>query len=143
MNLHVIICGHGKFASGLQGALHLLTKIPSNWSFIDFKEGMSDEQLKKQISDIVSINPNDQYLFFTDLLGGTPFKVTSSIAFKKENMAVVTGCNLASLLEIMYASYDSIETLADAVVNNSKKATVYFKLEDDLEENVDQKSDGI
>ncbi|KRL99021.1 PTS sugar transporter subunit IIA [Liquorilactobacillus satsumensis] len=121
--IEVIISGHGKFASGVQGALKLLTKIPKTWHFCDFKEGMSDSDLKTIFEDIIKNNSNSECLFFTDLVGGTPYKVAATIAYGKKKITVVAGCNLGSLLEAIYSNFSTANEFGEALVEISKKGT--------------------
>ena len=70
--LGIILCGHGGFATGL-------------------------EQAMKQI-----LGEQPQFIvFLTDLLGGTPFRVASTLAMQKPGSEVITGTNLQLLLEMV------------------------------------------
>ncbi|EFZ5788001.1 PTS N-acetylgalactosamine transporter subunit IIA, partial [Shigella flexneri] len=43
----------------------------------------------------------DGIVFLTDLLGGTPFRVASTLAMQKPGCEVITGTNLQLLLEMV------------------------------------------
>ena len=55
--VQVIVTGHGTFADGFKGALHLLASVPDNWSFVNFSEGMSDKQLQAKFETILGSDP--------------------------------------------------------------------------------------
>ncbi len=126
--VQVIITGHGTFAEGFEGALHLLATVPDNWSFVNFKEGMSDEQLQAEFEKILGTDPQPT-LFFTDLAGGTPYKVAATLAAKHPQLAVVAGCNLGSLLESVFSDYEDANVYADAILASAKQGVQKFTLD--------------
>lgn len=94
----IIITGHGKFGSGLKTSLDL---IVGNFDFVksvDFTEDKSPEALKEEIKTFVKDTDNKVYLF-TDLVGGTPFKVSSELTLEHSNVEVFCGTNLPMLVE--------------------------------------------
>ncbi|WDF82765.1 PTS sugar transporter subunit IIA [Lacticaseibacillus pabuli] len=143
-NVRLIISGHGKFATGLKGAIALLAKAPDNWQFVDFSEGMSDSDLQSKFEAIIAQDADAETLFFTDLAGGTPYKVAATLANGKKNMSVIAGCNLASLLEIIYSNVDTADALADTMIDISHKAIDKFELAAATPDQSDSdESDGI
>jgi len=143
--INLIVSGHGGFASGMQAALHLLSAIPDNWSFIDFKESMSDKDLQKEFENVLNDKPDQQFVMFTDLAGGTPFKVAAALSYSNDNIQTVAGCNLASLLESIYSTYDSANDMAEKLVSISKQGTQHFIMDDSnsTSSDKDEESDGI
>ncbi|GAA0860940.1 PTS sugar transporter subunit IIA [Paraclostridium tenue] len=94
----IIITGHGNFASGLKSSLDL---IVGNYDFIkvvDFTENKNPEELKNDIKSIIDKCSNNELYIFTDLAGGTPFKVSSELALNN-NIKVFCGTNLPMLIE--------------------------------------------
>lgn len=136
-----IITGHGMFASGFEGAIKLLAGKQLNMKFIDFKEGMSEGNLRDEF--LKSLN-NEPTLFFTDLIGGTPYKEAAKIAYESNNVLVVAGCNLASLLETTFNSYNSLEEYANDLITVTKDSVELFELDDKSStESDDDSEDGI
>ncbi|WP_270941752.1 PTS sugar transporter subunit IIA [Romboutsia lituseburensis] len=117
----IIITGHGKFASGLKTSLDL---IVGNYDFvkpIDFTEEKSPENLKSEIKTFVE-SIEDKVYIFTDLVGGTPFKVSSELTLEYSNIEVLCGTNLPMLVEAtmmvsLGCDLDS-ESIKDAGVNS-------------------------
>lgn len=117
----IIITGHGKFASGLKTSLDL---IVGNYDFvkpIDFIEEKSPESLKSEIKTFVE-SIEDKVYIFTDLVGGTPFKVSSELTLEHSNIEVLCGTNLPMLVEAtmmvsLGCDLDS-ESIKDAGVNS-------------------------
>lgn len=135
-----IITGHGKFATGLQSSLELLAGPQDSMTFIDFSEGMTDDQLIDQLKRAISASPT---LIFTDLVGGTPYNEASKIAFDHRHVAVVAGCNLSSLLEALFSDYSSLLDYAQSFVNITKKTAQKLDLTLSSQEMVINEEDGI
>lgn len=82
--LSIILTGHGGFASGMEKAMKQILGEQSQFIAIDFQ-----------------LDCEDGIVFLTDLLGGTPFRVASTLAMQKPGCEVITGTNLQLLLEMV------------------------------------------
>ncbi|MEF9991763.1 MAG: PTS sugar transporter subunit IIA [Romboutsia sp.] len=94
----IIITGHGKFGSGLKNSLDL---IVGNYDFVktvDFIQEKSPDFIKEEITTFVKEAEGKVYIF-TDLVGGTPFNVSSELALDNSNLEVLSGTNLPMLVE--------------------------------------------
>ncbi|WP_412989180.1 PTS sugar transporter [Pediococcus siamensis] len=142
MKITTVITGHGNYASGIKSSLLLLSSLPANYCFVDFVEDMTPDQLAKKLLSVVKAN--SECVFFTDLLGGTPYKEAAKLSVNNDKYEVVTGCNLGSLLETTYNSYQNVSDYANDLVNTSKQGTQLFVLSnDDLFEEKTDFEDGI
>jgi len=137
-----IVTGHGKFASGFEGAIELLAGKQDNMIFINFENNMSELDLSQDIEKNID---NEPILIFTDLIGGTPYKEAAKLSYKTTNIMVVSGCNLASLLETTFNRYDSLEDYANDLVKITKNSVEIFKMDDNdsVDEDVNDFNDGI
>lgn len=138
----IIVIGHGNFASGIRSSLELFVGKQNPDYFIDFTKEMSVNELNRKIS--VQIN-DEEIILFTDLLGGSPYKESAKIAYKNNNVGVVTGCNLSSLLETTYKDYKCKEDLMNDLVQISKRTAQVFQRDDVMKETEKKEdfSDGI
>ena len=130
----IIITGHGNFATGLKSSLDL---IVGNYDFIeavDFTEEKSPEYLKKEIIDLIKKSKNKVYIF-TDLAGGTPFKVSSELTLDFVNVEVLCGTNLPMLVEsTMMESLGcevDIDLIKEAGINSIKPKTTKIEFVED------------
>ena len=82
-------------------------------------EGMSADELKQKI--LLAISNEEEVLILSDLLGGSPFKVSSTIMGENpaKTMNVLSGLNLAMLMEAVFAR---MAHSFDEVVNKSVAA---------------------
>ena len=100
--LGIILCGHGGFASGLEHAMKQILGEQTQFVAIDFPQESTTALLTSQLSDAINLlDPGQDIVFLTDLLGGTPFRVASTLAMQKKGCEVITGTNLQLLLEMV------------------------------------------
>ncbi|HEM3670029.1 TPA: PTS sugar transporter subunit IIA [Streptococcus suis] len=123
--IKVIVVAHGQFASGIFTSLKLIAGEVENIEAIDFSEGMSAQELKARIKS--AILGEREVLILTDLLGGTPFKVSVELATeqKEQNVVVLSGLNLAMILEANFSRLtDDLEQLVGKLITTSKDGIV-------------------
>lgn len=78
--LSIILTGHGGFASGMEKAMKQILGEQSQFIAIDFPETSSTALLTSQLEEaIAQLDCEDGIVFLTDLLGGTPFRVASTL----------------------------------------------------------------
>ena len=95
----IIITGHNNFASGILSSLTMIAGAKDNVFAVDFLSDDNDESLESKFNKIISDNKDSEILFVCDLMGGTPFKVASKLAFTNDSYEVVTGINLGGLID--------------------------------------------
>lgn len=128
MNTIIIVSGHGKYATGMKSSFELIAGPHDNFNFIDFTEEDSEKTLKEKYNNVINENMNSSVLFFCDIMGGTPFKAAALISNDNDNMEVIAGCNLASLIEASFQKHCmDIRELAEVVINSSINSTCLFK----------------
>lgn len=124
----IVITGHGRFASGIQSAVELLGGPNENLYYADFLESDTESDLMKKLEKIVERGRQSEILFFCDLIGGTPYKVSAQLSYFNEHYEVVAGCNIGSLLEVLFIKdRKSAKQLAQEIVSTSKKVTAMFE----------------
>ena len=100
--LGIILTGHGGFASGMEKAMKQILGEQSQFIAIDFPETSTTALLTSQLEQAVAeLDPQGDIVFLTDLLGGTPFRVASTLAMQRPGSEVITGTNLQLLLEMV------------------------------------------
>ena len=95
----IIITGHNNFASGILSSLTMIAGVKDNVYAVDFLSSDNDNTLEDKFNKIISDNKDSEILFVCDLMGGTPFKVASKLAFTNNSYEVVTGINLGGLID--------------------------------------------
>ncbi|TMX44555.1 PTS galactosamine/N-acetylgalactosamine transporter subunit IIA [Vibrio sp. Hep-1b-8] len=98
----VILVGHGHFGSGLGEAVEQVLGPQRKFHKIDFPEGVTVPQLEeKMIASFEKLYNPSGVVFLCDLLGGSPFRVASTIAVKHKNVEVISGTNMQICAELM------------------------------------------
>lgn len=122
MKKKIIIGTHGRFGEEIVESARMIVGDMENIVAFSLLPGMSPEELTKQIAE--KIEPNTEYICLVDLFGGTPCVALSSMT-RDHKMIVVTGLNLAMLLEVYMALEDSsltelVETAINTLQNSVK-----------------------
>lgn len=100
--LGIILTGHGGFASGMAQAMTQVLGEQPQFEAIDFPQSSTTALLTSQLTEATqTLNNCDGIVFLTDLLGGTPFRVASTLAMQMPGSEVITGTNLQLLLEMV------------------------------------------
>lgn len=126
--MKIVLVGHGHFATGIYCSLQLIAGDQENVEAIDFVEGMSADELKQKI--LLAISNEEKVLILSDLLGGTPFKVSSTIMVENptKTMNVLSGLNLAMLMEAVFARMaHGFDEVADKAVAAAQSGVVNGK----------------
>lgn len=115
MSNQLIICTHGEFGKEMiRSAEMIVGKLEGVYSF-SLKMGMQPMDFRQQVVDLIEAHPEDQFLCLVDLFGGTPCNMVTSI--NKENLEIVSGLNLAMLIETYsLLQTTSIQALKDIVI---------------------------
>ena len=120
-----LIATHGHFAKGIKSSLDIIIGQTGNVflieAYVNENKGIEDE-LEEVLKNI---GEDDELVAFTDLLGGS---ITNQVIrlTQGKNVHVVSGFNLALLIEIIMADSDTpvAEVIEDAITN-AKEQMVY------------------
>ena len=100
----VIVTGHGNFATGLTSSVKLIAGSPENYVPVDFTQDKSTDDLERELREAIDLLKAScsGILIFTDLVGGSPFKVSAELSVELKDsvpIAVLSGTNLGMLVE--------------------------------------------
>ena len=95
----IVVC-HGKLAVGLVDAMQVIMGPQENLTAISLEEEDSIDGLEARVETAVQDRqPGEGVLIMTDLFGASPFNVSARVAARNDAVDVITGANLAMLLE--------------------------------------------
>jgi PTS system mannose-specific IIA component len=117
-DIALIILSHGNMAKEtLKSAEMIVGKIENAYAlFMDADEGMSGIGLKLD-SCFENIGENIKHIFvIVDLLGGTPCNVAIQKMATMKNVTLMSGLNLAMLIEFAMSQYDDYEKLKEHLI---------------------------
>lgn len=137
----LIVATHGNFASGIISSVNLIAGEQNDLIGVNFVEGQSSEELKQNLEKAISDISCDEILILTDLMGGTPFNISSTISTSTDNkkIKVVSGMNLPMLMEAVFSreqnDLDSLITVTkESAIDGISDLDTISKAENNVEE---------
>ena len=120
----LLLISHGPFAKAALESSKVLLGDYGHVKAICFEVGESTNQLEADIQQAKQDLNADSYLVMVDVLGGTPFNV-SSLQIAKDKCNVITGINMTALLEVLpLLETKSLEELSGIAVEAGKEGIV-------------------
>ncbi|QIK69251.1 PTS sugar transporter subunit IIA [Erysipelothrix sp. HDW6C] len=141
----IIVTGHGNFGEGLTSAVELIAGKQEQYEVVTFLQEKTPEQLGLDLrAAIANVDKGDGVIIFTDLKGGTPFKEAAMITTQIDNIEVLTGTNLAMLLEASLMRMGDVEVIpfTRSLAETGASQVDFFSLEE-VDTNDDFDGDGI
>ncbi|NLW15228.1 MAG: PTS sugar transporter subunit IIA [Erysipelothrix sp.] len=115
----IIVIGHANFAEGIGSAVELIAGKQEAYINLTFENTMTLDNFNELIKDAIEKLDNKiGTLIFTDLKGGTPYREASSLSLQYDNVHVITGTNLAMMIEaaMMRTTVIDIENFAQNLI---------------------------
>jgi fructoselysine and glucoselysine-specific PTS system IIA component len=120
-----LIAAHGSLPAGIKSSLEMIMGSLENVFFLEAYSG-ENKSIKEELDVVLEqIDQNDELIIFTDLLGGSVTNQMIQFALK-ENIFIVSGFNLALLLDILLADPEtSTNEVIENGIENAKKQIVF------------------
>lgn len=99
----VILASHGAYCEGARDSLEMIIGKCEHLTTVSVVPTMNPTQVQEDMCRKVEELKKDceEILIFTDLVCGTPNNVAARIMLENENITLVSGYNLAILVEII------------------------------------------
>ena len=128
----ILLASHGRFASGIKSSMNILMGSSDNLTVFD---AYIDETNVETVIDefYQTVSEDDQVILMSDLYGGS----VNQIMFRylsKPNTTLVTGVNLACVLEIAATDKELSKAEIKDIVANAKEAMLVVEDNDNNEE---------
>lgn len=125
-----IICGHGRFASGVKSGIELIFGAQERLEAVEFLDGETKAELDAKMSRALDAHAGaDGVLVFCDVLQGSPFQSAVAQAQGRDGVQVVFGTNVAMVLECMARSLGGnvpLDELVDAALEAGRAGMGVF-----------------
>lgn len=136
----ILIVSHGNLASSMLETVGMIVGTQNenklNYVTLDRNDDLKSFETKfyKKVNEMLKIN-NKLYIL-TDIIGGTPNNIAIKYMIYNENIKVISGFNLALILEIL----DNLDCDIDLtkIVQNAKETMVEMKISNDFEESEEE-----
>lgn len=121
----IIITGHGKFSSGMFDAINFIMGAQKDVVKVEFGD-IDLDAYSNQIEDIIK-SSREGTLIFTDIIGGTPFRISALLCTKYDNVYLITGSNVSMIIEaIVRRENTPLKELADQIIDTGKLGIQLF-----------------
>ncbi len=121
----LIITGHGRFSDGMLDGINFIMGMQKDVVKVEFN-GTDLEIYSDKIEDIIK-DSQEGALIFTDIIGGTPFRISTTLSMKYDNVYVITGTNITMVIEsIVKRKTMPLKELVEQITNAGKDAVQAF-----------------
>lgn len=102
-NIGILLASHGDYCLGAKNSLEMIIGKCSDFLCVSVTPTMNNEAVQKRMEDAYTLlrKSCDEVLIFTDLLCGSPNHAAVRMMMVEEGITVVTGYNLAILVELI------------------------------------------
>lgn len=99
----ILLASHGQYCLGAKDSLEMIIGPCDHLLCVSITPQMNNEEARQQMKRVYeSLHQQcDEVLIFTDLLCGTPNNVAVRLMMDEEDITVMTGYNLAILVELV------------------------------------------
>lgn len=128
-----IVSGHGRFATGITAALHLIMGKQEDYIAVDFPEGDTKTEIEQNMHKaILDLDYCENIVIFCDLLSGSPFNTAIMEAMNSDKIDVIYGTNLGMLMEsvLKRGMGFSVQDIVDGAIVTGKEGIGYFDVSD-------------
>ena len=122
----ILLCTHGEFASGIKSSLEVITGNSDNVHDICVLAEDTMETVKSKIQDFVDRNKENDVVIMTDIVGGSPTQASFYIMSENENVSLLTGLNLALLLEIVLSAEEDTKSVIKNAMESAKTSVQFL-----------------
>lgn len=136
----ILILTHGKFAMGIQDSLTMIAGTLDYVKTLCIQDEDTPDTIENNIQEFINIGESsDPHIIITDIPGGSSTRMALPFVKQQDHVHVVTGLNLALLLEIVLnPNEDNIEEQLKKAIESAKTSMLYLN---DMMNSVDQKED--
>lgn len=107
----LILTGHGVFSTGMHQSVSMIAGEQANVQAVPFfnDTGLDvlESNIRKAVDSMLETCP--AVVILTDLLGGTPFRISMTVASNYPNVEVLAGTNLPMVLEAACITHNQHE----------------------------------
>ncbi len=119
-----IVVGHGEFSAGLVSAVGQICGLADKLVVLS-NVGQTPEDIEATLRD--QLARTGARVIFTDLPGGSATIAARRIVKDNPDIVLVSGVNLATLLDFVFSSADTPEEAARAAAERGKASLIVIK----------------
>ena len=122
--VNFVLVAHVGFAAGLMSAAELIVGKQENVITFSLNEGDSIDELEQNVDlGIQDMSSTGEVLVLVDLMGASPFNISTRLVQKYPEIKIVTGMNLPLLIEGLMSREDmSVKELAETMAQTGRES---------------------
>lgn len=135
----IILASHHTMASGLKDTLNYI--FPSDLEIADISAYLNNTPIEEELAAVIDpVDPADEILIFTDMLGGSVCQACAPYILKRPNTHLFAGMNLPLVLTLALQAQSGAldEAGIETAIAEARSQIVYvnasFSASDDDEE---------
>lgn len=99
--MNYLIVAHGQYAKACLSSCEMITGKHDNLFVVSFTEELSRDDLIEKINAILDSRQDQEFIFLTDIYGGTPYNASKMIYDSRAStVGILTGISLQMLIPI-------------------------------------------
>lgn len=123
----LILVSHGDMAKEMLKSAEMIMGPTEQTHTVGLYPNQGPDDLQNSIKSIIESYSEENYIFMTDLIGGTPNNVVLKECMKKENTEVLSGLNLGMVISYLNQMIISGSAVNEEIIRDGKKSLVDVK----------------
>ena len=130
MKPNLIVMSHGKLAYEIMESAKMILGDINGYEIVSMLDEDGFEITSKKLQKSIDKLGTNDILILVDLYGGTPFNVANIYSQKGNNITLISGMNLAMILEYFSSNTEKLDVLVNEIIKAGKDNISIPTLED-------------
>ena len=130
MKPNLIVMSHGKLAYEIMESAKMILGDISGYEIVSMLDEDGFEITSKKLQKSIDKLGTNDILILVDLYGGTPFNIANIYSQKGNNITLISGMNLAMILEYFSSNTEKLDVLVNEIIKAGKDNISIPTLED-------------
>ena len=130
MKPNLIVMSHGKLACEIMESAKMILGDIKNYEIVSMLDEDGFEITSKKLQKSIDKLGTKDILILVDLYGGTPFNIANIFLQKRDNIRLISGMNLAMILEYFSSNTENLDVLVNEIIKAGKDNISIPTLED-------------
>lgn len=130
MKPNLIVMSHGKLAYEIMESAKMILGDINGYEIVSMMDEDGFEITSKKLQKSIDKLGTNDILILVDLYGGTPFNVANIYSQKGNNITLISGMNLAMILEYFSSNTEKLDVLVNEIIKAGKDNISIPTLED-------------
>ena len=120
MKPNLIVMSHGKLAYEIMESAKMILGDISGYEIVSMLDEDGFEITSKKLQKSIDKLGTNDILILVDLYGGTPFNIANISLSKRNNIRLISGMNLAMILEYFSSNTNNLDILVNEIIKAGK-----------------------